>query len=187
MIIVPQEISQKAFYSIPIFVVCYFVFKYLQYEYAEILLLLALTSYLHWRKVMKISIVKILDIITSVSTIVLVTIYSSKKRFNSHSCFVWNTMVIIIIIAFIVNEVLFYNQVMRDAVEYAIEDGYHYFTLGWTAPDTIFRQHAYHRSVYTHMFFFHILPSVVAMYCALHSHYWDQCVGKIDTILDTKP
>ena len=82
MIIVPQEISQKAFYSIPIFVVCYIVFKYLQYEYAEILLLLALTSYLHWRKVMKISIVKILDIITSVSTIVLVTIYSSKKRFN---------------------------------------------------------------------------------------------------------
>lgn len=171
MIIVPQEISQKAFYSIPIFIVCYIVFKYLQYEYAEILLLLALTSYLHWRKVLKISIIKILDIITSVSTILLVTLYSSR-RFNAHSCFVWNTMVVIIVVAFIMNEILFYNQVMRDSIEDIIEDGYHYFTLGWTAPDTVFRQHAYHRSVYTHMFFLHIVPSVIAMYCAIHSHCW---------------
>ncbi len=176
MIIVPQYISHKAFYSIPIFILCYVVFKSLGYEYSEILLLLALTSFIHWYKVKKVSIIKIIDIITSVTTLAIVTVYSSKKRFNSHSCFVWNTMIIIIILAFILNEYLFYHQVMREVITDTMETTWHYFSLEWTPPDTTIREHAYHRSVYTHMLFFHILPASVAIYCALHSHFFTTCI-----------
>ena len=172
-IIVPQQISRQALYSIPIFLPTYLVFKSLNYDFAEILLLLLFTSIYHWNKILKISFIKILDIITSITTLAIITFYSSK-RFNYHSYLIWQITASIIFVSFLLNEYLFYYQVLKNCQKHnAITCcNFHYFTILWTEPDTVERSCAYYRSVYTHMIFLHIVPGTISIYCALHSYYF---------------
>jgi len=171
-IIIPQDISRCAFYTIPIFFLTYFVYRSLEYEYAEILLLLVFTSFVHWNKVLKISYIKILDMITSIMTLGLLTLYSSN-RFNYHSYIIWQITAQFMIISFLINEYLFYYQVLKECPKHNAIccKKFHYFTLLWTSPNTYERKCAYYRSVYTHILILHIVPGTISIYCALHSHY----------------
>ena len=171
-IIVPQHISRYAFFTIPIFIPTYLVYKSLEYDFAEILLILLFTSLYHWNKVLKISFIKVVDIIISITTILIITFYSSN-RFNYHSYIVWRITVWVMIIGFLTNEFLFYYQVSKECSKESYNEvkKFNYFTLRWTYPDTSERECAYYRSVYTHILILHIVPGTISMYCAVHSHY----------------
>jgi len=175
-IIVPQHISRYAFFTIPIFLPTYLVYKSLEYDFAEILLILLFTSLYHWNKVLKISFINVLDIIISTTTILIITFYSSN-RFNYHSYIVWQITVWVMIIGFLTNEFLFYYQVSKECTKdnskccYNDVKKFNYFTLKWTSPDTSERECAYYRSVYTHILILHIVPGTISIYCALHTHY----------------
>ena len=52
----------------------------------------------------------------------------------------------------------------------ATESGYWYFSLECTRPNTVDRESAYYRSTYTHMFFLHILPTMIFSYCIIMSN-----------------
>jgi hypothetical protein len=171
-VIVPQHISRCAFFTIPIFFPTYLVFKYLNYDFAEILLILLFTSFYHWNKVLNISFIKILDIITSSTTLGIITFYSSN-RFNYHSRFVWNLTTTIILTSFLINEYLFYYQVLKECPKHNAIccTQFNYFTLLWTKPNTPQRKYAYYRNVCTHMFFLHVIPGSISIYCALDSYY----------------
>ena len=171
-IIVPQNISRYAFFTIPFFVPTYLVFKSLNYDFPEILLILLFTSFYHWNKVLNISFIKILDIITSATTIGIFTFHNSK-RFNYRSQFIWNLTATSMVVSFFINEYLFYYQVLKECPKHNAIccNKFKYFTLLWTKPNTTQRTYAYYRSVYTHMFFLHVLPSSMSIYCAIDSYY----------------
>jgi hypothetical protein len=52
----------------------------------------------------------------------------------------------------------------------ATESGYWYFSLVCTRPNTADRERAYYRSTYTHMFFLHMLPTMIFSYCMIMSN-----------------
>lgn len=89
----------------------------------------------------------------------------------------WMYVFSFIIGDFAINEGLLYMQVTRyeNRVKY-IENKYETWPLtllNYTNPNTYKRELAYYRSTYTHMFFVHILPSVMSAIFAILSHY--QC------------
>ena len=171
-ILIPQHISRCAFLSIPIFFPTYLVFKSLKYDFSEILLVLLFTSFYHWNNVFDISFIKIIDIITSTTTLGIVTFHTSN-HFNYHARLTWNLTVTTAITSFFINEYLFYYQVLKECPKHNANccTEFNYFTLLWTKPNTSQRKYAYYRNVYTHMFFLHVIPGSVAIYCALHSYY----------------
>lgn len=171
-LIIPQHISRHAFISIPIFLPTYIVFKSLKYEYANILIVLLITSFLNWNKIHRASYIKSFDILISVTTLSIITFYSSN-RFNYPCWLLWRTTAIVMVSSFFTNEYLFYYQVLKICKKHNSTccTKFHYFTLLWTKPNTHERDCAYYRNVYTHMFFIHLLPGVISIFCALHSHY----------------
>lgn len=173
-ILVPQHISKNALYSAQFFVMLSIIaFNYKYYKMLLLLSLLYITSILHWRKVKYFSIIKTIDIILAFLTIITITLFDIHRFCNMYKN-VWYFTVFIVLSAFIVNEILFYYQVLiyKNKIMNKYCKKYYYFSLEYTNPNTIQREYAYYRSTYTHMLFIHIIPSIVSGYCAIKSNYY---------------
>jgi hypothetical protein len=177
-VIIPQSISRKAFLSIQSILMVAILAYYLDYIRLCILLNgLYITSLLHWNKVYNYSLIKIIDILFATGTVYSITYYDSN-RFQKQYVIIWNLSITISICAFIINEILFYYQVLnyknqvlnyKNNLTKLTITKYHYFSLEYAYPNTRTRELYYYRSVYTHMIFLHILPTATCAYCAIMS------------------
>jgi len=171
IVLIPQHISRIAFISVQfILFVCYLAYIY---EYNRLFVLLFglyVSSILHWNKVQYEGIVKTIDILLANGVILHVTIFDCYRYSKSHR-FLWYNTVFITVSAFIINEYLFYHQVLKNKNKNVqFTNKYWYFLLDYTNPNTMNRELAYYRSTITHMIFIHILPTTVCAYSAISAY-----------------
>ena len=174
-ILIPQHISRQAFYSIQVLGFCIGAAYYTKYYITCLLIsILYTTSMLHWNKIYYSSIIKKLDIFAVIVLVLNVTFYDSYyyKEYKIY----WFICCPLFILTFIMNETLFYYQVLKNGDK---KNGdkknddkkFHYFSLQYTEPNTRERELAYYRSTYTHMLATHIIPFLVCLYCSVCSPY----------------
>jgi hypothetical protein len=184
-ILIPQHISRQAFYSIQVIGFCIgaaYQTKY--YITCLIISILYTTSMLHWNKILYTSIIKKLDIFTVIILVLNVT-FNDSYYYKEYKIY-WFICCPLFILSFIMNETLFYYQVLknddkknddkrnddkRNDDKRNDEHNFHYFSLQYTEPNTRERELAYYRSTYTHMLNTHIIPFLVCLYCAICSPY----------------
>ena len=150
-IILPQYISRLAFYSAQSIIIVSVLVYYLNY-YRLCLLLgcLYFTTLIHWNCVKRISVIKIIDILLAITTIISVTLFDCY-RFQQKYIILWRYSISTSIIIFIINESLFAFSIMN------------------TRPNTREREIVYYRSTYIHMIFLHLLPTSTCAICAILS------------------
>jgi hypothetical protein len=169
VILIPQHISRVALCSVQ-FILFIFYLAYI-YEYNRLCVLLSglyVSSMLHWNKVQYQGIIKTTDIIFVNSVFIHVTVFDCKRFIHPYK---WYITAIISIFAFILNEYLFYHQVLKYKNKTVIYTGkYWYFSIDYTNPNTIEREYAYYRSTITHMVFVHVLPTSVCAYLGISSY-----------------
>ena len=173
-LIMPKHISRYAYYSATFFLLNSLLAFYFKYYISCILLAIVYTTtLLHWSEVKKVSTIKIIDIVFVFLTIANWTLFD-LKRIHPLERNIWYTTLIIMCIAFTLNEILFYYQVLKHSDKY-VENGvpykkWHYFTFEYTNPNTKSRNLSYYRSAFTHLFIVHILSQVVVAYCVISSY-----------------
>ena len=169
-ILIPQHISRQAFYSIQVLGFCIGAAYYTKYYITCLLIsILYTTSMLHWNKIYYSSIIKKLDIFAVIVLVLNVTFYDSYyyKEYKIY----WFICCPLFILTFIMNETLFYYQVLKNGDKKNDDKKFHYFSLQYTEPNTRERELAYYRSTYTHMLATHIIPFLVCLYCSVCSPY----------------
>jgi hypothetical protein len=145
-ILIPQHISHYAFYSAQTILFTSILGFYLKYTLmASLMILLYLSTLLHWYKVTYSSLIKIVDIIIAKTCFLLVT-FRESKRFNKYRK-LWFYALYTSLFAFTINEILlYYNK---------------------NSPNM---QYIYIRSTIIHMIFIHFLPCLTWCYCAISSY-----------------
>jgi hypothetical protein len=179
-ILIPQHISRRAFISAPLLLYNSVLAYSLNYKIICILLgSVYITTILHWNAVKYSSKIKTIDTVLANITILHLTFVDSYRFCPDHQQY-WMYVFYIILGGFAMNEYLLYMQVTRfsNTVVY-VENTYTKWPLSllnYTNPNTYERELAYYRSTYTHMFFVHIVPSVISFLFGILSHY--QCNWK---------
>jgi len=168
-IIVPQHISRHAFCSAQFILFDSLLAFVLEYHILSCnLFLLYVSTMLHWNCVRRMTVIKIVDIILTVSSVSRMT-FIDIVRFTPYYQTVWNVHVFIAIVMFVVNETLFYYQVTNSENRDKTNNHFHYFSLKYTMPNSPAREMAYYRNVYTHMFFLHVMIPGSCAICACRS------------------
>lgn len=148
-LLIPQDISRKGLYSAQVVLansVLAFFYKY--YVSSALIFMLYITTLIHWNKIYKKSLVKTLDIILAVSSIISVT-FRDSRRFTPKYATLWYTTITISIIAFILNECLLYYRL--------------------SIPQMREKRYIYDTSVNIHILFLHILLNTTCMLCVIGS------------------
>ncbi len=168
-IAVPPHISKIGVYTCHSFVVnALAAYYYKLYTLFILLLLLYITSFLHWKNMKKDGIIRNVDIITSIATIIKITKYDSY-HFESKR-WIWLITISLSVFTFIINNMLFYNQVLKFSdkiIEYPEKVQHTIFSLVYTNPNTNEREKAYYRSVIIHCISIHFIPSIACIYAAI--------------------
>jgi hypothetical protein len=103
--IIPQNYSRRAFFSIPFLLMTFFSARMKRYDrITNVLPFLLLTSILHWNKVKEKGIIRKLDIIMVFITIL--TIESYSKRFRTFDKWLWRFSLCCSSIAYIINKTI---------------------------------------------------------------------------------
>jgi hypothetical protein len=182
-ILIPQHISRRACISATFFLYVYILTYTLNYETLWILLgSLYVSSILHWNAVKYSGAIKTIDTVLANSTILHVTFVDSYRWCPDYQQY-WMYVFYIIICGFLTNEYLLYMQVTRfsNKIVY-IENkytGWPLSLLNYTNPNTLERERAYIRNTYTHMFFVHVLPTVISFLFGTLSYH--QCNWTCDS------
>jgi hypothetical protein len=139
--------------------------------------LLYITTMLHWSAPYKKGWIRAIDITMVWSTFLTVgryIYYNVDPAYHIH-CIIH---FFIVMCAHFVNETLYYYQITEKVYlpEIKKEDQivkyhpFHYFSLRYTYPNTIERENAYKRSIFTHCAFVHIWMSLsISYYVYYHS------------------
>lgn len=146
MIKIPFHISKYGLITAQLFLinsfVCYIYFyKILSY----FLFVLYITTILHWKNLKKRSIIKYLDILVSLLTIIRITFFDSNNFILYHKT-IWCIYMIFIFFIFIINEYLFYifsNNIFDTNNKYPI---------------------IYFINVFIHLFFLHVITNILCIY-----------------------
>ena len=173
-ILIPQHISKQALYSAQFILmdaILAFVLKY--YGTGFLLSFVYVTTLLHWRKVYRVSVIKTLDILFASMTLLNMT-WVDKYRFSKELIPVWDITFASILSLFVLNEVLFYYQVVKYKKEDQIQEQsprrkFGFFSLKTSKPNTEYREYCYQRNVYMHMICIHIIPTTLCAFCAIVS------------------
>jgi hypothetical protein len=174
-ILIPQHISRRALISATFLLNNSILAYALNYQVICVLLgSVYVTTLLHWNAVKHTGTIKTVDTVLANITILHLTFVDSYRFCPKHQQY-WMYVFYTILCGFITNEVLLYMQVTRysNRVKY-IKNQYETWPLtilNYTNPNTYNRELAYYRSTYTHMFFVHILPSIMSAIFAIISHY----------------
>ena len=148
-ILIPQHISRQALYSAQSFALLSYLAYFLRlYKLCFLTLCLYFSTLLHWNKVMKIGIIKIVDIALTVTNVISVTFYDNGM-FDDTNRLIWRRAMLVTTIAFVTNEIIFHISLQK------------------TLPNTRERELAYYRSTYTHMLFLHLFQPATCAYCAI--------------------
>ena len=148
--LIPERISRRAFYTIPMFIVSYVVARWKQYRYSEMLLLLTTTSYLFHARVHRWSLIKLLDMSTAISTLSIITLVNTR-RFTRWYRFLWYASLMVSLVGYLHNQMTFYNK--RRQFHLLSDEQ---------------KESEYVRATYTHMALFHVFQPLVATICMLN-------------------
>jgi hypothetical protein len=144
-VIVPPHISRNAFYTAQFFLFDSLLAFVLEYRMlALILFSLYISTLMHWNCVRRLGVIKLVDTMLAVTALSHITFVDSR-RFTPYYQTVWIASTTTSIVAFVVNETVFYLATRESTPE---------------------SSSAYYRNVYTHMLFLHILPAATAAICA---------------------
>ena len=142
------------------------------YQYYTLCILeacLYISSHFHWKKIKHGGIERKLDVLCVFLTLSHATyIFFQMPRFYTS---VWCVYLTSSSIVYVVNEYLFFYQVLQfynTKIKMAPTQ-FHYFSVTYTNPYTHERELAYYRNVITHGLFLHIGLCLVSIYCILHN------------------
>jgi len=158
IILVPEHISKIGSYTSYVLLFSSFhgfIDKY--YILATMMFFLYITSYTHWKKVYKTSLIKTVDIILCVSTLFRITFYDSY-RWNHYRA-LWLNNLRISVIIFVTNETIFYFFVKNKKCPF------------YTIPYTRNREIAYYVNALCHTLCLHVFLCLTPSYCAIYSYY----------------
>jgi len=148
-LLIPQDISRNGLYS-ALFVIANSVVAYTHEYYllSVLLFMLYITTIIHWNKLYKKSIVKTVDIILAVSSIISVT-FRDSRRFTPKYTTLWYTTITISAVVFVLNECLLYYRL--------------------SIPEMREKKYVYETSVLIHILFLHIILNATCMLCIVGS------------------
>ncbi len=169
-LVMSQSISRRAFFSFPFaFMLIVTSYKYGYNRLCYLSMLLLLTSFLHWNRLKRDGIIKNIDILTAVCTVLSITFLDSK-RFSPFYQWLWKRMLLTSLSGYTLNQFLYHAQTQTQPRCISnISHSYWWGTLNYTLPNTIERDYAYIRSVYWHMFFLHMLITSTCTVCIIKS------------------
>ncbi len=161
---IPQHISRYAHLSATFFLYNSILAYVLKYRVLSFLLLcLYITTILHWNDC-KYGIIRNIDIIILCVTLAYVTFIESHNIFPKYRSY-WFYLLGFVIIIHAINEYIFYMHT-RNSTEYVyVKHTYKTWPLtflNYTEPNTYKRELAYTLATYLHMWFVHIIPSIVS-------------------------
>lgn len=178
-ILIPQYISKNALYSACFCVFPNCILTYIfGYERMNMLFcILYISTMLHWRKVKNSGVIKIFDICVALLAMYRITFI---ERFRLHPTYqpYWIYVSYIMSISFIINEYIFYMRVKRGmgvdgspTINYTNYIQWPLSLLNYTHSRTKERENAYYNSVYTHIVFLHLLPTISFSSLIVLSYY----------------
>ena len=144
---------------------------------------LYLTSVLHWRNVKHNGLYKKLDVLTCFVTINYVTFIDSHY-FTASARKMWLLAVAQSIGTYSINKFIEYKQISQPQMHLkeeihlkeemvkqclAKDEPYSYFSLHWTRPGSVQREHAYLTSTLIHVLFIHIPLVFTCVYGVINS------------------
>jgi hypothetical protein len=144
------------------------VFKYKYYLLAGVSVCLFLTSIIHWHKMTAFGLIKILDVFFAALTLGLITFYYIDE-FKPEYKKIWYYTIALMIAVFVFNWIITYFQIMCPNKK-GQNQGYNYFSLEYTKPNTRSRELCYYYVTFIHLAFVHIIPAAALMYCMIKSH-----------------
>jgi len=144
------------------------VYKYKYYLLAGVSVCLFLTSIIHWHKMTAFGLIKILDVFFAALTLGLITFYYIDE-FKPEYKKIWYYTIALMIAVFVFNWIITYFQIMCPNKK-GQNQGYNYFSLEYTKPNTRSRELCYYYVTFIHLAFVHIIPATVLMYCMIKSH-----------------
>jgi len=169
-LLVPQHITKwGVLTSFLILASSFVVYKYKYYLLTGVSLCLFLTSIIHWHKMTAFGVIKILDALFAALTLGLITFYYIDE-FKPEYKKIWYYTLAILVAVFVFNWIITYFQIMRENPYIKCQQQYNYFSLEYTKPNTKPRELCYYYVTFIHLFFVHIIPSAVLMYCIIKSH-----------------
>lgn len=172
-LLIPQRITKWGILSSFLIFACSFVaYKYKYYLLTVLSFCLFVTSIIHWHKIRAYSLIRIVDFLFSILTIGVVTFYYIKD-FKPEYKKLWYYTILIMLIAFVFNNIIKYYQIMyinKPNILFKCQEEYNYFSLEYTKPNTPARELCYYYIILIHIFFIHIIPTTLLMYCMINSH-----------------
>ena len=153
---VPKNISKYCVYTGHIFLLGSYVLYFRNQWLALVLGMLYITTILHWREPYKKGWIRTIDITMVWTTFVTVSYYIYyyvDPAYHIQCVFHF----FIVMCAHCLNETLYYYQVTEQVSE---KHQTRYPLLRYTYPNTIERENAYKRCVFTHCIFIHLWLSI---------------------------
>lgn len=175
-LVIPQYISKYALYSacFCLFPNCILTYIFGYERMAMVFGALYISTMLYWYKPKRHGIIRKIDICLALFTIYRLTFI---ERFRLHTIYqpYWMYMFYTMIIAYLYNEYVFYMRVNRgfsnNNIGYTDYIQWPLRLLNYTHPHTKERENAYYISMYTHIFFIHLLPTIMFSTLMILSYY----------------
>ena len=178
-LIIPQHISRMALYSacFCLFPNCFLTYIFGYERMAAVFGALYISTVLHWYKPKRHGTMRTIDMCLAICTLYRLTFI---ERFRLHTFYqpYWMYTFYTVIIAYLCNEYVYYMQIKRvrsgDIEPSVVITEYTQWPmrlLNYTQPNTKERENAYYISMYTHIFFIHLLPSIVFSTLIILSYY----------------
>jgi hypothetical protein len=188
--LIPKRLGKKLVISAHAFIlVAYFALLRKYYFLSVSLMMIYLSSFWHWNHPKKNSIARKFDIMCVINGILCGTYHATILSNIIH---VWLSVVVVIVAGFVINGIIFeyrcslpddyirkINQSLIHPQDRIVKVFYTVLSikLDATLPMTLERENAYQHSVYAHMFFVHLVPTTVSIYCLIYGYpIYDECV-----------
>ena len=181
-ILIPSYISRRAFFSIPFFFLNSIVAYYYNYQRLTALMwFLTYTSVIYWNCPKKMDLIKVIDISMAITTFYTV-IFLDSYYFTPRNQFIfWISSTVCITFEFM-NEFWFQHtmnllkdfeklenpQIQEKEKPRITFEGERLVNIDYRKIEKG-KENVQIASVYLHMFFLHIFPNVVCMYCIINS------------------
>jgi hypothetical protein len=175
-LIIPQYISKNALYSacFCVFPNCIVTYIFGYERMCATFVLLYISTMLYWYKAKRNGIIRIFDMCLAYYTMYRVTFVERLRLHPVYQTY-WMYVFYTIVIAFLCNDYVFYMQVKRgfsnDNNVYTEYTQWPLKLLNYTQPNTKERENANYISMYIHIFFVHLLPTITFTSFIILSYY----------------
>jgi hypothetical protein len=178
--LIPIRLGKKLVVSSHSFLLVAYFAMFRKYNYLSgSLTMIYLSSLWHWHHPKKNSVARKFDIICVLHGVLCGSYHAT---FLTNILSIWIALVIVMVLGFVSNGIIFEHRCSSPVDNNRKSLTRHIFVqvlsinLDATLPMTLERENAYQQSVYAHMFFVHLLPSAVSIYCLMYGHPAIECL-----------